>query len=260
MEAHHDADIKLRLYPDQERFRAEERRRFELLDAHWDVPLASCRSPRSERARRGDRSGEGATAPATRPGARLLRPGHSVMWRINREAVLLGAGPAALLLQMAHPLVAEGVAQHSDFQGDPFGRLRRTLRDHGPGVRRRPHGRAGGPAAERCSRHGARSDRRRGCATTGAGSYRALDPELLLWVQVTLIVTSVRRVPALGRAAHRRRGATRSGRRPARSGPPGHPAPDEPGRLAGAARLLGADAGPGRTDPGHPDRRGAWRR
>ena len=28
-----------RLFPDQERYRAEERRRFELLDAHWDVPL-----------------------------------------------------------------------------------------------------------------------------------------------------------------------------------------------------------------------------
>ena len=51
----------------------------------------------------------------------------SMMWRINREAVLLGAGPAATLLQVAHPLIAEGVAQHSDFQGDPFGRLRRTL-------------------------------------------------------------------------------------------------------------------------------------
>ncbi len=28
-----------RLFPDQERFQAEERRRFELLEAHWDVPL-----------------------------------------------------------------------------------------------------------------------------------------------------------------------------------------------------------------------------
>ena len=52
----------------------------------------------------------------------------SQMWRINREAVLLGAGPAALLLQIAHPLVAEGVAAHSDYPADPFGRLRRTLR------------------------------------------------------------------------------------------------------------------------------------
>ena len=52
----------------------------------------------------------------------------SPMWHINREAVLLGAGPAALLLQVAHPLVAEGVAAHSAYRPDPFGRLRRTLR------------------------------------------------------------------------------------------------------------------------------------
>jgi len=32
-------EIARRLFPDQERFKAEERRRFELLDAHWDVPL-----------------------------------------------------------------------------------------------------------------------------------------------------------------------------------------------------------------------------
>ena len=28
-----------KLYPDQERYKKEEQRRFELLDAHWDVPL-----------------------------------------------------------------------------------------------------------------------------------------------------------------------------------------------------------------------------
>lgn len=39
VEAHSDAEIARRLYPDQERFRSEERRRFELLDAHWDLPL-----------------------------------------------------------------------------------------------------------------------------------------------------------------------------------------------------------------------------
>lgn len=32
-------EIEERLFPDRERYRAEERRRFELLDAHWDVPL-----------------------------------------------------------------------------------------------------------------------------------------------------------------------------------------------------------------------------
>ncbi len=34
-----EAEIARRLFPDQERFRREEKRRFELLDAHWDVPL-----------------------------------------------------------------------------------------------------------------------------------------------------------------------------------------------------------------------------
>jgi hypothetical protein len=33
-----DAIVK-RLYPDQATFKKEEQRRFELLDAHWDVPL-----------------------------------------------------------------------------------------------------------------------------------------------------------------------------------------------------------------------------
>jgi uncharacterized protein (DUF2236 family) len=115
------------------------------------------------------------------------------MWRINREAVLLGAGPAALLLQVAHPLVAEGVAQHSRVADDPFGRLRRTLLTtldmvfgDGPtaerAVRRlnRVHGGVRGPVEDAAAR-----------AATGAERYRAMDPELLLWVQATLIVTSV---------------------------------------------------------------------
>ena len=36
---HSDAEIATRLFPDQARYRAEERRRFELLEAHWDVVL-----------------------------------------------------------------------------------------------------------------------------------------------------------------------------------------------------------------------------
>ena len=34
-----EEEIVKRLYPDQATFRKEEQRRFELLDAHWDVPL-----------------------------------------------------------------------------------------------------------------------------------------------------------------------------------------------------------------------------
>lgn len=39
MDAHTPADLIERLYPDKQRFEAEEQRRFALLDAHWDVPL-----------------------------------------------------------------------------------------------------------------------------------------------------------------------------------------------------------------------------
>ncbi len=34
-----EAEIARAMFPDQERFRREEHRRFELLDAHWDVLL-----------------------------------------------------------------------------------------------------------------------------------------------------------------------------------------------------------------------------
>ena len=39
MESHSEAEIAKRLFPDQETFKREEARRFELLQAHWDVPL-----------------------------------------------------------------------------------------------------------------------------------------------------------------------------------------------------------------------------
>ncbi|MEO8626373.1 MAG: oxygenase MpaB family protein [Candidatus Limnocylindrales bacterium] len=104
----------------------------------------------------------------------------SMMWRINREAVLLGAGPAALLLQVAHPLVAEGVAHHSSFEQDPWRRLQGTIRTtmdmvFGDGV------------------HADRAVKRLNSVHAGVRgeNYRAMDPELLLWVQATLIVTSV---------------------------------------------------------------------
>jgi hypothetical protein len=39
IQEHSDGEIVRRLYPDQEAFEAEERHRFELLEAHWDVVL-----------------------------------------------------------------------------------------------------------------------------------------------------------------------------------------------------------------------------
>ena len=118
----------------------------------------------------------------------LYGPG-SAAWRYNREAtLLLGAGPRALLLQVAHPLVAEGVAQHSDFRADPWGRLAGTLRSYlrivygGPGAARaevrrlnRLHARVTGPVRDEAA------------AARLGERYRALDPALSLWVHATLI-------------------------------------------------------------------------
>jgi len=52
----------------------------------------------------------------------------SVTWRVAREPFLIVGGGRALLLQVAHPLVAQGVVDHSGYEHDPFGRLVRTVR------------------------------------------------------------------------------------------------------------------------------------
>ena len=48
------------------------------------------------------------------------------IWRVNADAAMLPGGIAALLLQSLHPLAMAGVAGHSGFKGDPWGRLQRT--------------------------------------------------------------------------------------------------------------------------------------
>ena len=51
----------------------------------------------------------------------------AMIWQVDREMVLLLAGGRALLMQLAHPKVAAGVAEHSHFKADPLGRLYRTM-------------------------------------------------------------------------------------------------------------------------------------
>ncbi len=105
----------------------------------------------------------------------LPGPG-SVSWRVNREAALLLGGGRALLMQVAHPLVAAGVAEHSDFRRDPLARLNRTM-ELSLALS------FGGPEEVRAA---ARQINRTHERIRGAG-YQALDPELLLWVHATLI-------------------------------------------------------------------------
>jgi uncharacterized protein (DUF2236 family) len=61
------------------------------------------------------------------PAEDFVFPPDSQIWRLSRENALLLGGPAAAILQVAHPEVAAGVAAHSEFRTDALGRLRRTL-------------------------------------------------------------------------------------------------------------------------------------
>ena len=94
--------------------------------------------------------------------------------------LLLGAGPRALLLQIAHPLVAEGVADHSDFQADPWSRLAGTLRSY----LRIVYGTADAARGE------IRRLNQLHREVTGA-RYQARDPDLSLWVHATLVDSTI---------------------------------------------------------------------
>src|SRR5262245_15156688 len=113
----------------------------------------------------------------------------SEAWRLNREAMLLlGAGPRALLLQIAHPLVAAGVAEHSDFRVDPWMRLAGTLRSY----LRIVYGTASAARGEiqrlNEMHRGVRGDVLEPAARERHGRrYSALDPALSLWVHATLV-------------------------------------------------------------------------
>ena len=112
----------------------------------------------------------------------------SVFRRVNREAVLLLGGQRALLLQLAHPLVAAGVADHSDFMAHPLRRLWRTVDTmlrivHGDRATAEEAARALDAVHARV--RGTLAD---GGAVFPAGTpYRAHDPALLLWVHATLV-------------------------------------------------------------------------
>ncbi|MBI4241552.1 MAG: DUF2236 domain-containing protein [Candidatus Rokubacteria bacterium] len=123
---------------------------------------------------------------------RAVLPGvGSVAWRIHREIVILLAWGRAILLQFAHPLVARGVADHSPFRTERWGRFHRLYRTL-DAMLRLTFGTA--EEAERVARringihdriHG-----RLGEAAAGLPEgtpYSAHDPALLKWVHATLL-------------------------------------------------------------------------
>ncbi|MBF4461665.1 MULTISPECIES: oxygenase MpaB family protein [unclassified Rathayibacter] len=105
----------------------------------------------------------------------LCRTRTTVRPDLFREGLFLVAGARAILLQIAHPAVGQGVAEHSDFVHRALGRLHGTLSflyvlNYGS------------PEQVRAVR---RHVNRAHAVVRGPG-YSAFDPELQLWVSATL--------------------------------------------------------------------------
>ena len=114
-----------------------------------------------------------------------------IVHKINAERLLLLSWSRAILLQMAHPLVAAGVFEHSHFRAGPITaarRLHETVRsmlalsfgdafEHGHAI-----------AAIRAIHTRVHGHLREATGVFPAGTpYSAEDPALLLWVHATLI-------------------------------------------------------------------------
>ena len=111
-------------------------------------------------------------------------------WKVNREVAVHLGGMRALLMQIAHPKVAQGVADHSDFRGNPLGRLRRTFDT----VHAMVYGTRDEAVQAAIRLHRVHQSIRGELATPVAGltpDYRANDSELLLWVFATLIDSAI---------------------------------------------------------------------
>jgi uncharacterized protein (DUF2236 family) len=121
------------------------------------------------------------------PALGFTGPG-SLSWRVGSELVLHLAGPRALLMQFAHPMVAQGVADHSRFREDLLGRTRRTF----GAVYRMLFGDVDSALAIARAVHEGHS-RVRGSLPVAAGRhaagapYAANEPRLLAWVWATLV-------------------------------------------------------------------------
>lgn len=112
-----------------------------------------------------------------RAGERWFTPEDPV-WRVHADASMFPGGVAALLLQSLHPGAMAGVAGHSGYRGDPWGRLQRTSHF----LATTTFGTIEDAEAS-IARVRAIHDRVRGRDHRGE-PYRAGDPHLLRWVHV----------------------------------------------------------------------------
>ena len=131
-------------------------------------------------------SGAGSVGPRVRTmparlfesdGPRWFGPDRPV-WRVHADASVFVGALRALLLQSLHPLAMAGVADHSDFRHDPWGRLQRTARF----LTATTYGTAT-QAEEACATVRRVHRRVHGVAPDGR-PYDANDPHLLTWVHI----------------------------------------------------------------------------
>lgn len=116
----------------------------------------------------------------------------SVAWRVHSDIAGLIGGVRALLLQTMHPLAMAGVAEHSDYRNDPFGRLHRTAGFVAVTT-------YGSTDAARRSIASVRAvhDTVTGVAPDGR-PYSANDPDLLTWVHTTEVDSLLKAVQRYG--------------------------------------------------------------
>jgi uncharacterized protein (DUF2236 family) len=126
--------------------------------------------------------------------AGLFGPG-SIVWRVHRDRSFPLAAIRSLMIQALHPLAMAGVAQHSTWQRDPFGRLAATAGY----VLTVTYGDTAA-AESAAARVRAVHTHVRGTDPATGLAYRAEDPELLLWVHAGMVDSIVHVVRRYGRS------------------------------------------------------------
>jgi uncharacterized protein (DUF2236 family) len=106
----------------------------------------------------------------------------SVTWRVHGDPILWIGGLRSLLLQALHPVAMAGVAQHSDFRRDAWGRLLRTARYVGTVTYATTEDALAAGALVRRVHRGLT-----GLEPMSGREYTVEDPDLLLWIHCCLV-------------------------------------------------------------------------
>jgi uncharacterized protein (DUF2236 family) len=119
----------------------------------------------------------------------------SIVWRVNRDRSFPLAGMRSLMIQALHPLAMAGVAQHSNWRQDPFGRLAATSSY----LLTTTYGDTASALAAAAWVRKIHTHVRGVDAETGL-PYSAEDPALLLWVHAGMVDSIVTVVQRYGRS------------------------------------------------------------